>query len=122
MNHLKDILLYVSDNKFMHIIIKDTMKPYKVDVLDASTAVEALKILDNKRVDLILSDIDMPGMDGFQLCSAIRDSTSNQAPFVIFSSSESAEDIEKAYSSGAKGYIIKKYKNDALAKKIMHFL
>jgi CheY-like chemotaxis protein len=123
MSNFRRLVLYVSDNKFMHIIIKDTLKPYNVEVIDVYSGEEALEALDKIRPDLILSDIDMPGMSGFELCHAIHKLDKNrQFPVVIYSGSESTEDIEKAYESGARGYIIKKYHKEVLAEKIIHYI
>jgi CheY-like chemotaxis protein len=119
----RSLVLYVSDNKFMHIIIKDTLKPYNVSVFDAYDADQALEYLQDHTPDLILTDIDMPGMDGFELCKKLHgDPNYKKIPVVIYSGSESNEDIEHAFASGAKGYIIKKYHREVLAEKIIHYI
>jgi len=123
MNLGKRLILYVSDNKFMHIIIKDTLKPYNIDVIDVYDGQTALKKLVDLKPNLILTDIDMPGMDGFELCETIRAMKLNPpVNVVIYSGSESTEDIERAFLSGAKGYIVKKYNKEVLAEKIIHYM
>jgi CheY-like chemotaxis protein len=123
MNRSKRIVLYVSDNKFMHIVIKDTLRPYNITVIDVYDAQSALKSLKDTSPDLILTDIDMPGMDGFELCKQIRAFKPRvSAAVVIYSGSENPEDIERAFLSGAKGYIVKKYHKEVLAEKIIHYL
>ncbi|MBN2797229.1 MAG: response regulator [Clostridia bacterium] len=120
---LKSTVLYVSDNKFMHVIIKDTLKPYNVIVYDAYTADEALEYLNKHEPDLILSDIDMPGMSGLELCKKVHtDPNLRRIPVVIYSGSENNDDIENAFLAGAKGYIIKKYHKEVLAEKIIHYI
>lgn len=120
---IKRKVLYVSDNKFMHIVIKDTLRPYNIKIIDAYSGEEALSSLKIDQPDLILSDIDMPGIDGYDLCKIVcQHKNYNQIPMVIYSSSENTEDIEKAYAAGAKGYIIKKYHNEILADKILKFI
>lgn len=120
---IKPVVLYVSDNKFMHVIIKDTLKPYDISVVDAYNGSDALKYLEKHQADLVLSDIDMPGMSGLELCKSIRNNDRLKAiPVVIYSSSESEDDIESAFLSGAKGYIIKKYHKEVLAEKIIHYI
>jgi len=123
MNRSKRIVLYVSDNKFMHIIITDTLKSYNVEVVHAYEGQSALDKLKQSKVDLVLTDIDMPGMDGFQLCEKVRALNLSPPPnVVVYSGSESPEDIEKAFTSGAKGYIVKKYQKEALAQRIIHHI
>jgi len=123
MDLFKQTVLYVSDNKFMHIIIKDTLKPYNINVVDVYSGIEALQILKDLTPDLILSDIDMPGMNGIELCRTLKETKEYSGiPVVIYSGSENDEDIEKAFSVGAKGYIIKKYHKEVLAEKIIHYI
>lgn len=120
MSYLHKRILFVSDNKFMHIIIRDTLKPHNVRVTSVYSAEEAMKTLEDSKPDLVLSDINMPGKSGFELFREIK--KLYEIPLVIYSSSESDEDIEEAYASGAKGYIVKKYHNEVLAEKILHFI
>lgn len=123
MTRSKRLVLYVSDNKFMHIVIKDTLKPYNVEVIDVYDGKSALEKIEDHNPDLVLTDIDMPGMDGFELCTEI--SKLDKKPklvVVVYSGSENSEDIEKAFLSGAKGYIVKKYHKDELAERIIHYI
>lgn len=119
----KRVVLYVSDNKFMHIVIKDTLRPYNIEVVDVYDGKSAINKLSELKPDLILTDIDMPGMDGFELCNEIQNiDTKPKLSVVIYSGSESSEDIEKAFLAGAKGYIVKKYHKEILAEKIIHYI
>lgn len=122
-NRLKSILLFVSDNKFMHLIIKDTLVSKKIIIHDVFSANEALEKLKSITPDLILSDIDLPGINGFELCKILKASpNTSKVPFVIYSGSENEDLIMEAYESGAKGYIVKKYHHEELANKILHFI
>jgi len=119
----KQTVLYVSDNKFMHIVIKDTLKPHNISVVSVYSGVEALQTLKDLKPDSILSDIDMPGMTGIELCRTLKETNAyKNIPVVIYSGSENDEDIEKAFLVGAKGYIIKKYHREVLAEKIIHYI
>lgn len=120
MSYLTKTLLYVSDIKFMHLIVKDTLKAHNVTVTSVYSGEEALKALKVSKPDLILSDTVMSGMSGFELCEYVRDHY--DIPLVIYSASEALEDIERAFEAGAKGYIVKKYHNEVLAEKIMKYV
>lgn len=122
-NNLKPILLYVSDDKFMHLIIKDTLANKNIIIYDVYSVNQALEKMKSVTPDLILSDIDLPGLSGFDLCKILKSSpaTSN-IPVVIYSSSENENTILEAYEAGAKGYVIKKYHHEELANKIMRFI
>ncbi len=122
-SYTKSIVIFVSDDRFMHLIIKDVLSKQNVIVYDVYSADEALKLLATTVPDLILSDLDMPETDGLELCKMLKDSTTlSKIPFVIYSSSESEDIITKAYATGAKGYIVKKFTVDVLAEKILHFI
>ena len=121
--NINSIILYISTNKLMHLIIKNTLSGKSVEIHDAYNAEEALKSIKKIKPDLILSDIDLPDINGIELCKILNDSPStSKIPIVIYSGTENEEIIMKAYKSGAKGYIIKKYQNEELANKILHFL
>lgn len=121
--NINSVILYISTNKLMHLIIKNTLSGSSVEIHDAYNAEEALEAIKRIKPDLILSDIDLPDINGIDLCKLLnaRPSTS-KIPIVIYSGTENEEIIMKAYKSGAKGYIIKKYQNEELANKILHFL
>jgi len=123
MDLLKQTVLYVSNNKFMHLIIKDTLKPHKIKVVSAHSAIEALQVMKDLQPDLVLTDTILTGMTGIELCRTLKeDPAYRKVPVVIYSSSETDEDIAAAFSAGAKGYIIKKYHHEILAEKIMHYI
>lgn len=123
MDLLKQTVLYVSNNKFMHIIIKDTLKPHKISVVSAHSGIEALQIIKDLQPNLILTDTLLTGMTGIELCRTLNEDVNySNIPVVIYSSSETDEDIAAAFSAGAKGYIIKKYHHEVLAEKIIHYI
>jgi two-component system chemotaxis sensor kinase CheA len=69
---------------------------------------EALALLRNERVDLIISDIQMPRMNGFELLAALKkDPALNQIPVVMVTSLERREDQEQGLALGADAYIVK---------------
>ncbi len=79
---------------------------FKVDT--ARDGLEALKFCREKRPDLVLSDVEMPNMDGFRLSAAIReDAQLKDLPIIIVSSRDSDEDRRKGLAAGAQAYIVK---------------
>jgi PAS domain S-box-containing protein len=72
---------------------------------------EALAILEKKRVDVILLDIRMPEMDGFQTCERIKKLTGKEnIPIIFLTSDDSQATISKAFEMGAVDYILKPFK------------
>jgi PleD family two-component response regulator len=79
---------------------------FKVDT--ARDGLEALKICRERRPDLVLTDVEMPNMDGFRLSLAIRqDDRLSDLPVIIVSSRDSDEDRRKGLDAGAQAYIVK---------------
>ncbi len=85
-----------------------------VDVFDASSAETARALaLAHVDADLMLLDLGLPGADGFTLLQELRNAYPT-IPVVVLSGSESREDVTRALSLGAMGYIPKRYSNDVL--------
>jgi two-component system cell cycle sensor histidine kinase/response regulator CckA len=105
-------ILIVDDQVFNHAIIKAMLEPEGYTVLFETNGKSALKTLKERKVDLIISDIFMPVMDGFQLCMECKsDSTLKKIPFVFYTATYTEkEDEEFALSLGADRFIIKPVK------------
>ena len=81
------------------------------DLLTATVGIDALEIVDEEKVDLILLDILMPDMDGFEVCKILKSKKETKDIPVIFITSDSSEDsIEKGYEIGGIDYITKPFK------------
>lgn len=85
------------------------------NTVTAANGNEAMKILLNKNIDLIISDIIMPEMDGIALLKAIKGNmTTNHIPVILLSSKYEVKDRMEGWSKGADGYIGKPFKMDEL--------
>lgn len=72
----------------------------------ASDGKEALKVLDKEYIDIIISDIMMPNMDGYELTKAVRESENN-IPILLITAKDSFDDMRKGFSLGSDDYMIK---------------
>ncbi len=85
----------------------------------ASDGEEALGALDGKDIDLVISDIVMPGMDGYELCENIRNNSKfNAVPVILLTSLSEPGDIIKGLKSGATNFVTKPYAEDFLLSRI----
>jgi two-component system chemotaxis sensor kinase CheA len=92
-------------------------------VLVAEDGHAALGTLTRERVDLLLTDVDMPGMNGFDLTRAVRAHPDLQnLPVVILSSKSSAEDHQEGLDAGADAYIVKESFGEAMLLDAVHRL
>ena len=118
MMHRK-IILVVDDMSENLTLIRSMLKDH-FDVRLAKSGKMALGLLANLKVDLILLDIEMPGMTGFEFLKRLYDTDSlNKKTPVIFITSHADRDlINEAINAGAKDYLLKPVKTEALYKKI----
>ncbi len=116
----KKILVVDDDATFVRLVDQVlTDKGY--EVLTASNGQEALRLLFVHKPDLVLLDVVMPGMDGWQACSRIRDIS--DVPIIILSGSQKTEaDIVRGLDYGADGYIIKPIGNRELVARVQAML
>ncbi|MGH9611324.1 MAG: response regulator, partial [Bryobacteraceae bacterium] len=89
-------------------------------VHEASDGVEALKILENTPVSLLLSDINMPNMDGLQLLTNLRSHPNWKQLSVIMISTEGGQaKVLEAVQLGAKGYVRKPFTAEQIKEKVL---
>jgi two-component system chemotaxis response regulator CheY len=103
----------------MRKIIKRVLRQAEIavdSILEASNGIEALEqLVANPDVGLILSDINMPEMNGIDLVKAVREAHSTEALPVIMVTTEGGEAmIASAMSSGANGYVTKPFTPDSI--------
>jgi signal transduction histidine kinase len=91
----------------------------KYDVIPASSSKEALAILDKKKVDLVLLDIIMPEIDGFELCRQVKNTPKTaEIPVIFITAKGDEESIEMAYKIGGVDYITKPFQPCELIAKV----
>lgn len=120
-------VLVVDDSQTMRKIIVKGLRDAGFDdcefteAADGASALEALRKLD---FDLVLSDINMPGMDGLALVRQARDDASIAAdlPIVMITTEGGLEKVEQALAAGATDYLRKPFSNAQLQEKIAAFL
>jgi two-component system, chemotaxis family, sensor kinase CheA len=102
-------VLLVDDSQFFRSMLAPLLNAAGFSVTSAASADEALAALrDGLRVDVVITDIDMPGMDGFELTSAVRrDPRTASLPVIGLSSLVSAELVERGRQVGLHDYVAK---------------
>jgi two-component system cell cycle response regulator DivK len=107
--------LLVEDNAMNRKLFRDIMEK-QFEVLEAETAEAALELLEHHRPDLILLDIQLPGMDGLTFLRLIkRDPARADIPVVALSAHALQEDIRQALASGCTEYVTKPLVEDPIA-------
>lgn len=110
------VILIAEDEREMQTIIADTMKRGGLACITADDGIDAVTILKNNPVDLIILDIMMPHLDGFTVCKLAREMF--DIP-IIFLTAKSAEDDKlKGYEYGADDYVTKPFSPKILLAKV----
>ena len=118
----KFTLLLVDDNKEMVDYLKNNFKP-KYITLTAGNGEEALAIMKEQKVDLVLSDVMMPGIDGIKLCEIIKKNMQTcHIPVILLSAKGSVEAQTAGIQGGADDYIPKPFSMSLLKGKIKNIL
>lgn len=118
----KATLLVVDDNHDMRRYIRSLLKKeYKL--LEAENGVEAMKIIEKHQVDLIVSDLLMPEMDGLELSKRVKENlATSHIPFLILTAVHSEENEKKCYSIGVDEYLCKPFDADIFKYRIRNIL
>ena len=125
MSHHTDLkFLIVDDFSTMRRIVRGLLKEMGCNNADeAEDGAVALQMLKNTRYDFVVSDINMPNMNGFDLLKAIKaeDSLRN-IPVLMVTAEARKEDIIAAAQGGAAGYIVKPFTKATLEEKVQKIL
>jgi len=116
--------LVVDDFSTMRRIVRGLLKEMGChDVTEAEDGAAALQLLKAQRFDFVVSDINMPNMNGFELLKAIKaDETLRHLPVLMVTAEARKEDIVLAAQSGAAGYIVKPFSKATLEEKVQRIL
>lgn len=115
-------ILLVEDNPDILQTVKNILDK-RYNILTATDGLIALEIVKEKDVDLIISDVMMPRMDGLELCKTIKtDINTSHIPVLLLTAKSSVEDRIDCYDAGADGYISKPFDIKLLVARINNFL
>ncbi|MET4139561.1 ATP-binding protein [Pedobacter sp. UYP1] len=118
-------LLVVDDANMNLLVIKMIFNKHNISFDTATNGEDALKAFDAQHYDMVLTDIEMPGMDGVELTKQIRahhDIKKCRTPIIAITGQISPESHQNYISSGLNDYIVKPYKESELLDKILDYL
>jgi DNA-binding response OmpR family regulator len=121
---VKKKILIIEDEKTLRFLLAQKLIEENFDVLEAIDGEEGLQKLKENKIDLILLDLLLPGIDGFEVLSRIeRDSKLSSIPVIILSNLGQMEEIEKGLKLGAADYLVKaNFTLDEIIAKIRNVL
>lgn len=118
----KTKILVVDDDSFMHEMFAEALSG-NYDIIAAESAADALMLVQNERPSLILMDVEMPGMDGYEACRRFKemDATSG-VPVIFVSAHDQIEERLKGYEAGGEDYVVKPFIPQELEAKVVQLL
>jgi CheY-like chemotaxis protein len=116
-------ILVVDDELVMRNAIKRIFEKENYHVVVAKDAMELSKIIEDTKLDLILLDINLPWVDGLELCNLIKSHPQlKRLPVAFISGNKTDEDIRKGFEAGCDEYITKPFEVDELQKTVNQLL
>lgn len=107
-------ILVVEDDNTIHKIIEDILKKEHYIVINAYSGTEAISIIENDNIDLILLDLMLPGINGEDIVKKVN----NTIPIIVISAKTSSSDKAKVLLDGANDYITKPFEKIELLARI----
>ena len=115
-------LLLVEDNEELLFLMEKILSKH-YHVLIAKDGLEALNVIKDNEIDIIISDVRMPEMDGLEFCRALKSNLeTSHIPIILLTAKNTVEDRIECYNAGADGYISKPFELKILEARINNFI
>jgi DNA-binding response OmpR family regulator len=116
----RKLILLADDSALIHRHTVPILEEAGYDVVSAFDGAQALELAEERRPDLIVTDVEMPKLDGYGVCKTIKEK--GPLPIIICSSLGEAHDLERGFDSGADDYLVKPAAPDELVSRIRALL
>jgi two-component system cell cycle response regulator DivK len=114
----KGRILYIEDNPDNRLLIKRVLEAEGYAVIEAENGTEGLRLAANSRPDLVLMDINLPDIDGYECTTLLRETHPNHLPIVALTANALKGDRQRALDAGCDDYIAKPVDIDMLPAQI----
>jgi len=114
-------ILVVDDDKNTRMFLRAVLENAKYTVSVAKNGIEALEVFDREHIDLVVLDIMMPGMDGYELTESLRDA-GNNLPILMVSAKQLPKDKHRGFLAGTDDYITKPIDDEEMLYRIKALL
>ena len=116
-------VLVIEDNRMNLELACDLLRAYGHEVLQAASALEALALIERTVPDLVLMDIQLPGLDGLALTRNLKENPrTKEVPIIAVTAYAMMGDKEKVLQAGCDGYVAKPFSPRQLLAKVREFL
>ncbi|MBD3272167.1 MAG: response regulator [Elusimicrobia bacterium] len=112
-------VLIIDDDSLIVDLLREKLSLEGFDIYSAHDGLSGLECMINESPDVILLDIMMPGLDGFEVCKKLKQSPSTSSmPVIFISACDTQEDIDRAFALGADDYIVKPFDTLSIGRRI----
>ena len=120
---MKNVMV-IEDSEMMRSLIASTVEDMgDFKVVEVANGFEALKVLPKQPVDLIITDINMPDINGLEIVHFVKSHPEySRIPLIIVSTEQTQDDIQKGLSLGASAYVTKPFEPEDLVKVVRDVL
>ncbi len=116
-------ILIIDDDPMMRLLMREALDDGTYDIEEFENGADALKDIQQKIPDMILLDVKMPGMSGFDVCTQIREKyDENSVSIVVVTGLDDSDSIERAFNLGATAFINKPINPTTLPHRIKYLL
>ncbi|MFN3872143.1 MAG: response regulator [Ignavibacterium sp.] len=120
---MKKTIMVADDSPIIRKLIAFSLAIKGYEIISVSDGMEALEILPRENIDLLITDLNMPNVDGFELIKAIRENDElKTTPIIVLSNLSETDDIEKALQFGADSYLIKPFEQKTILNEVSKYL
>jgi DNA-binding response OmpR family regulator len=115
-------VLVVDDDQIQHLLLKKYLSA-RFNVLEALNGAQGLEVASEKLPDIIIADVNMPGLNGFELCEALlKCDALKHIPILLMSAKDNIDELLKVYDLGGHGFLTKPIYHPELIKQIDYVL
>ena len=116
-------VLVVDDEQGLRALARQALGLAGFGVSGACDGMEALEVLKERGADLVLLDVDMPGLNGFEVCARIRETPGHRGtPILIMTGLDDSDSVNRAYEAGATDFVVKPLNWVVLGHRVRHMV
>ncbi len=110
-------ILIVDDDEINRVVMGQQLEEY--NVLKCSNGLDALTLIDEEKPDLVLLDLMMPGLNGYDVCQKLRQKFNQiELPIILVTAKNHLEDLTQGFRTGANDYLAKPFHNEELRSRV----
>lgn len=120
---MKRVILVADDSPTIRKFVSVALSVKGYEIISCSDGMEAMEKLPSSKIDLIITDLNMPNIDGFELIRSVRSNIEfKDLPIIVLSSLGSNDDIQKGLEYGANSYIVKPFDPKRVVYEVSKYL